>query len=126
MTMTVDAKTMSQAFTQLEQGAEPAQAQAQQFEALMQQNQLLPPGYAEPDKGSMVSHLIEKQDQAERRLFGQMENMLQTSDQLSPLEAIHHAGEFMMVAGLTQFDMQAKLSVVQSSKSSLDSLMKNQ
>ena len=127
--MTIAAITASQLQAVLQQqGADPAAsaAQAGRFEALMNQPLTPPANGADPTTDNLAGQLIQTQDHAEAMAMHHMEAYSQNLPQMSMQETMGESMKITMELATMQFDMQAKMGVVTSSKSSAETLMKNQ
>ena len=119
------AKAISEAFKTTSPDS-PGAESAAKFQALMQQD-LVAPGHGGahlPDNKLVeaIAHEDGKMEAALKEVvkFGEQ------SSSMAPTEAIAKASEVALNLSMVQFDFQAKMAVVTSSKSSAETLMKNQ
>jgi type III secretion inner rod protein HrpB2 len=96
------------------------------FEDLMQQPLVAPGGDAGQHVGNHLVEAIRKQDGQMEAALEQVESLSAHSASLSPTQQIAAAAQVSLNLSLAQFDFQTKMAVVSASKSSAETLMKNQ
>ncbi|CAG9233682.1 Type III secretion protein [Paraburkholderia sabiae] len=96
------------------------------FEDLMQQPLVAPGGDAGQHAGNHLVEAIRKQDGQMEAALEQVESLSAHSASLSPTQQIAAAAQVSLNLSLAQFDFQTKMAVVSASKSSAETLMKNQ
>ncbi|HVE09066.1 MAG TPA: type III secretion protein [Paraburkholderia sp.] len=105
---------------------QPAAESVSRFEELMQQPLAQPAGEAQHTFGSQIVEAVERQDGQMRTALENVENLSAHVATLSPIEQIGASGQVAVQLSLAQFDFQTRMAVVQSTKSSAETLMKNQ
>jgi type III secretion inner rod protein HrpB2 len=105
---------------------QPAPESVSRFEELMQQPLVQPGNEASHSVGGQIAEAIERQDSQTQAALQQVESLAANVGSLSPLEAIGASGQVALNVSLAQFDFQTKMAVVTSTKSSAETLMKNQ
>ncbi|MBN3751828.1 type III secretion protein [Paraburkholderia sp. Tr-20389] len=103
----------------------PAPESVSRFEDLMQQPLAAPGGDASQHAGNLVD-AIRKQDGQMEAALQQVETLSANAASLSPTQQIAAAAQVSLNLSLAQFDFQTKMAVVSASKSSAETLMKNQ
>lgn len=131
MSMAIEAAQMQAALAKLaEGGGQLAQTPAQladKFQSLMQRAQLAPPNVEGPHNGvETASKMLGEQD-AELERVANDANAFESAAMNMSIGEISGAGMRLMVEMSTaQIDLQAKMGVVESSKTSIETLMRNQ
>jgi type III secretion inner rod protein HrpB2 len=95
------------------------------FEALMQQP-LVAPGGDSSAQGSHIVDAIVREDGQMQAALEQVANLSAQSGTLSAGQQIAASAQVALNLSLAQFDFQSKMAVVTASKSSAETLMKNQ
>jgi type III secretion inner rod protein HrpB2 len=133
MTIAVANQAISSAVTQALDagGAAGGAAQpggADKFQALMNTAHLAPPASAAgPDTGlKQVQEIVAKHDAAAEKVMGDMKNFSDNITSMNPLEAIGESSRISLQLATVNFDFQAKMGIVDASKSAAETLMKNQ
>ncbi|MBT2793415.1 type III secretion protein [Paraburkholderia strydomiana] len=120
------AKAISEAFKTGNGAETPGADSAAKFQALMQQERVAPDrGGAHAANDKLVEAISHEDGQMEAALK-EVAQFGQQSSSMAPTEAIAKASEVALNLSMVQFDFQAKMAVVTSSKSSAETLMKNQ
>ncbi|MEM5383974.1 type III secretion protein [Paraburkholderia phymatum] len=96
------------------------------FEDLMQQPLVAPGGDAAQHADNHLVDAIRKQDGQMEAALEQVAALNANSASLSPTNQIAAAAQVSLNLSLAQFDFQTKMAVVSASKSSAETLMKNQ
>jgi type III secretion inner rod protein HrpB2 len=96
------------------------------FEDLMQQPLVAPGGDAAQHAGNHLVDAIRKQDGQMEAALEQVSMLNANSASLTPTQQIAAAAQVSLNLSLAQFDFQTKMAVVSASKSSAETLMKNQ
>jgi type III secretion inner rod protein HrpB2 len=99
---------------------------AARFDALMAQDRV---GLVSPpsaDSGSMIADLLRSEDLSMQYVSNDMLFMLEHSNAMTVRQFSAAAMQVQIEAGSLQVDLQAKMSVVTSSKDAIETLMKNQ
>lgn len=104
----------------------PAPESVSRFEDLMQQPLAVPGNDAAQHAGSHFVDAIRKQDGQMEAALEQVETLSANSGALTPTQQIAAAAQVSLNLSLAQFDFQTKMAVVSASKSSAETLMKNQ
>lgn len=101
---------------------------AEKFQALMDQPHLSPPGGVQPGggDGTVFSQMVSTYDAAAQHAMNHITEFAQQSGNMDVKQVIAESAQAAMEMYQVQFDFQAKMSVVSSSKSSAETLMKNQ
>jgi type III secretion inner rod protein HrpB2 len=109
-------------------GAAAQPAGADKFQAMMNSSHLTPPAAAQaPDTGlKQVQEMVAKHDAAADKAMNDVKAFGDNIGSMNPLEAIGESSKVTMQLATVNFDFQAKMSVVNASKSSAETLMKNQ
>jgi type III secretion inner rod protein HrpB2 len=132
MTIALPNQAISSAMTQaLEAGGPTAPAQmagADKFQALMSNPHLMPPASASgPDTGlRQVQEIAAKHDAAAEKVMGDMKTFSDNVSTMNTLEAIGESSKISLQLATVNFDFQAKMGIVDASKSAAETLMKNQ
>jgi type III secretion inner rod protein HrpB2 len=132
MTFPAANQAISSAVTQaLDAGGASAPAEpggAGKFQALMNNPHLTPPtSAAGPDTGlKQVQEIVEKHDAAAEKVMGDMKTFSDNIGSMNPLEAIGESSKISLQLATVNFDFQAKMGIVDASKSAAETLMKNQ
>ncbi|WP_430233190.1 type III secretion protein HrpB2 [Paraburkholderia tropica] len=102
------------------------QALADKFQSMMQQSPMSAPAAPESDGTAVASKLVAAQDAELQQTVNDALQLAQQAPTLSMNEM--SAGTIRMTLELasTQLDLEAKMGVVDSSKSAIETLMKNQ
>jgi type III secretion inner rod protein HrpB2 len=103
----------------------PAPESVSRFEDLMQQPLVAPGGEAQ-HAGNHLVDAIRKQDGQMEAALEQVATLSANAASLSPTQQIAAAAQVSLNLSLAQFDFQTKMAVVSASKSSAETLMKNQ
>ncbi len=104
----------------------PAPESVSRFEDLMQQPLATPGNDASQHAGNHVIDAIRKQDGQMEAALEQVETLSANAASLTPTQQIAAAAQVSLNLSLAQFDFQTKMAVVSASKSSAETLMKNQ
>ncbi|MGF6851313.1 hypothetical protein [Paraburkholderia sp. CI3] len=83
-------------------------------------------GAGASNAGNILSSAIESQDASMQQMMSDMNQFEQAAPTMSVQSMMAESGHMSMEIALTEANMQAKQGVVESSKSSLQTLMKNQ
>ncbi|WP_322040718.1 type III secretion protein HrpB2 [Burkholderia diffusa] len=130
MSASVGSELIGTAMSGLTQGGDQAGASAgaaEKFQALMEQPHLSPPGvHAVDGQGTVVSNLVATQDAAAQQAMDDVNGLSQRAGEMDPMQMIAESSRVAMEMVQVQFDFQAKMGVVTSSRSSAETLMKNQ
>lgn len=120
------AKAISEAF-KAGNGTDNAGADsATKFQALMQQERVAPDQGGAPAANGKLVEAISHEDGKMEAALKEVAQFGQQSSSMAPTEAIAKASEVALNLSMVQFDFQAKMALVTSSKSSAETLMKNQ
>ena len=103
----------------------PAPESVSRFEDLMQQP-LVAPGSESQHAGNHLVDAIRKQDGQMEAALEQVATLSANAASLPPTQQIAAAAQVSLNLSLAQFDFQTKMAVVSASKSSAETLMKNQ
>lgn len=131
MTVGIEAAQMQAALSKLAEGGG-AQAKtpaelADKFQTLMQQAQLAPPSDPNVDGMQTASRLLSEQETEYRVMSDDFKAFSSVSPEAMTLQETTMASMKLMSEMQTaNLNLQAKMGVVQSSKSSVETLMKNQ
>ncbi|WP_144114216.1 type III secretion protein HrpB2 [Paraburkholderia sp. BCC1886] len=122
---------VSAALNALEQGGDvagavPPAGAAEKFQALMDQPQLSPPGAHAGGDETLFTQMVSTHDAAAQAAMDHMTEFSQQAGNMDIKQVIAQSAQAAMEMYQVQFDFQAKMSVVSSSKSSAETLMKNQ
>jgi type III secretion inner rod protein HrpB2 len=100
---------------------------AQKFQAMMDAQHLVPPS-AQTSNGeaSMFTQMVASHDAAAQHAMEHITEFSQRTGDMDVKQVIAESAQAAMEMYQVQFDFQAKMSVVSSSKSSAETLMKNQ
>jgi type III secretion inner rod protein HrpB2 len=104
----------------------PAPESVSRFEDLMQQPLVAPGNDAAQHAGNHLVEAIRKQDGQMEAALEQVASLSANAASLSPTQQIAAAAQVSLNLSLAQFDFQTKMAVVSASKSSAETLMKNQ
>jgi hypothetical protein len=104
----------------------PAPESVSRFEDLMQQPLVVPGNDVAQHAGSHFVDAIRKQDGQMEAALEQVETLSANAGALTPTQQIGAAAQVSLNLSLAQFDFQTKMAVVSASKSSAETLMKNQ
>lgn len=135
MSNPIDNQMVSQALASMGEAADPAgqaanqainDAAAQKFQALMDAPQLTPPSHAGGDEASVFTQMVATHDVAAKQAMAHITEFSQQAGNMDVKQVIAESAQAAMEMYQVQFDFQAKMSVVSSSKSSAETLMKNQ
>jgi type III secretion inner rod protein HrpB2 len=131
MTANLDALQVQHAIQQF--ASEPGRSSSQtsgelgaKFQALMDKpNMAAPSGSANGDM-SVAARLVEAQDAQLQKTVADMNDFVQRAPSLSVAEMSAGSMKLMMELSSAQLNLQGKMGVVESSKSAVETLMKNQ
>jgi type III secretion inner rod protein HrpB2 len=98
---------------------------AQKFQAMMQAPNLVPPA-SHSSEGTAFSQMVASHDAAAQQAMQHITEFSQRTGDMDVKQVIAESAQAAMEMYQVQFDFQAKMSVVSSSKSSAETLMKNQ
>ncbi|WP_446902566.1 hypothetical protein [Burkholderia sp. YIM B11467] len=129
MSHAVTSQMIDSALTDLTKGGDAANAgAAEKFQALMNQPQLVPPGTHQEgaDGGSVIAQMLTTHDAAAQHAMDRITELSAQSANMDVKQVIAQSADAAMEMYRVQFDFQAKMSVVSSSRSSAETLMKNQ
>jgi type III secretion inner rod protein HrpB2 len=98
---------------------------AQKFQAMMNAPDLVPPSHA-GNEGAEFSQMVASHDAAAQQAMHHITEFSQRAGDMDVKQVIAESAQAAMEMYQVQFDFQAKMSVVSSSKSSAETLMKNQ
>jgi type III secretion inner rod protein HrpB2 len=128
MSNAIGNELIGSALDNMGQGADLAQEQAaQKFQAMMDAPQLVPPSsHAAGADASVFSQMVASHDAAAQHAMEHITEFSQRSGDMDVKQVIAESAQAAMEMFQVQFDFQAKMSVVSSSKSSAETLMKNQ
>jgi type III secretion inner rod protein HrpB2 len=98
---------------------------AQKFQAMMQAPNLVPPT-SHASEGTQFSQMVASHDAAAQQAMQHITEFSQRTGDMDVKQVIAESAQAAMEMYQVQFDFQAKMSVVSSSKSSAETLMKNQ
>lgn len=96
------------------------------FEQMMQRGVLAPPALHGSHAGSLASQLVLSEDEALQTVSNDALYMLNNANQMSLNEIAAASMQMQIETTSLQVDMSMKISVVESSKGALETLMKNQ
>lgn len=99
---------------------------AQQFNQMMQSHPPEPAGHGTADAPSVVSHVVGQMDSALRHTFDNMHAFAERAPLMSLEELSAHHMQMTMEVSMVQLQFTAGVSMAQSSKNGLQTLMKNQ
>ncbi len=107
-------------------GSAASPAAADKFKAMMEKPSMAPPHEAQSSSMDVASKLVAAQDAELQRSVTDAADFMQRAPEMNLNEM--NAGSIRLTYELaaTQLDMEAKMGVVNSSKSSIETLMKNQ
>lgn len=119
---------MSSALSQLGQGPDAANDSAvQKFQAMMDAPNLVPPSsHASGGDAAAFTQMVASHDAAAQHAMQHITEFSQRAGDMDVKQVIAESAQAAMEMYQVQFDFQAKMSVVSSSKSSAETLMKNQ
>ncbi|QCP52301.1 type III secretion protein HrpB2 [Trinickia violacea] len=128
--VSTSASALQSSLEQLSQGAaNPAETPAQladKFQSLMQKAPMAAPA-APPDDGTAVaSKLVASQDAELQHTVNDALDLAQQAPTLTMNEMTAQTIHMTLELASTQLDLEAKMGVVDSSKSAIETLMKNQ
>ncbi|MDB5787006.1 type III secretion protein HrpB2 [Caballeronia mineralivorans] len=131
MSQTIGNQMISAALNKLAQEGDTAGTRAgapDKFQALMDQPHLTPPGghAGVGGEGTMLSNLVSSHDAAAQDAMRHITEFSQQAGDMDVKQVVAESARAAMEMYQVQFDFQAKMSVVSSSKSSAETLMKNQ
>ncbi|WP_109477456.1 type III secretion protein [Paraburkholderia sp. C35] len=104
----------------------PAPESVSRFEELMQQPLAAPGNDTAQHAGNHLVDAIRKQAGQMEAALEQVTTLSANAASLSPTQQIAAAAQVSLNLSLAQFDFQTKMAVVSASKSSAETLMKNQ
>ncbi|MFM0039064.1 hypothetical protein PQQ73_32705 [Paraburkholderia strydomiana] len=96
------------------------------FEQMMQRGVLAPPQPHGSHAGSLASQLVLSEDEALQTVSNDALYMLNNANQMTLNEIAASSMQMQIETTSLQVDMSMKISVVESSKGALETLMKNQ
>jgi type III secretion inner rod protein HrpB2 len=96
------------------------------FEAMMQNGVMGPATHGSDPTGTLISEVVRGEDTALQSVSNDMLFMLHNSSSMSMQELTSASMAIQIESTGMQVDMQTKMAVVNSSKSALETLMKNQ
>ena len=100
---------------------------AQKFQALMEQPHLVAPSVQSTGgDASVITQMVASHDAAAQNAMNHVTEFSEQAGDMDVKQAIARSAQAAMEMYQVQFDFQAKMSVVSSSKSSAETLMKNQ
>jgi type III secretion inner rod protein HrpB2 len=108
---------------------QPSQVEVQKFQELMNAPTMVTPDNTQnpPQEGwKDVSKVIETQDARYQDVINQISNFSTQTDPSNPTETLRRSGQLSVEIAEMNFDQQTKMALVSSSKSSIETLMKNQ
>ncbi|MFP6560942.1 type III secretion protein HrpB2 [Paraburkholderia sp. B3] len=131
MAISVDAAQMQAALEKLATGGgEAAQTPtelADKFQSLMQNAQLEPPAAPAQSHGAeTASQLLKEQDAQLDRVSSDVDAYEKAAPEMSLQEMSAAGTQLIMEMSTAQINLQAKMGVVESSKTSIETLMRNQ
>src|SRR6266702_2632632 len=104
----------------------PAPHEVASFEQMMQRGVLAPPEPHGSRAGSLASQLVLSEDEALQTVSNDALYMLNNANQMTFNEIAASSMQMQIETTSLQVDMSMKISVVESSKGALETLMKNQ
>ncbi|WP_175865836.1 hypothetical protein [Burkholderia cepacia] len=126
MSDSIPSQMIGEALTGFAQGGDAVNAAAaEKFQALMNQPDLVPPG-THHDGGSVIAQMLTTHDAAEQHAMDRITKLSEQTANMDVTQILAESGDLAMEVCRMQFDFQAKMSVVSSSRSSAETLMKNQ
>jgi type III secretion inner rod protein HrpB2 len=131
MSVSIDAVQVRRVLDQLgsESGLHPSQTSSEvaaKFQSLMEDPFMAAPVGSENDGMSVMSKLIRTEDSQLQATVADMNDFTKRVPTLSFAEESAGAMQLMMELSNAQLNLQAKMGVVNSSKSAVETLMKNQ
>jgi len=99
---------------------------ADRFQALMNNAQLSPPASAQDTGLNHVQEIVAKHDAAADKAMNDMKTFSENIGSMNPLDAIGASSRISLELASVNFDFQAKMGIVDASKSAAETLMKNQ
>lgn len=96
------------------------------FTSLMARAPMAPPDRADTQMSSVVSKAVEAQDAQFQQDISDLSKLSDDMPQMSMAEITDHSIKMMFEMANMQMNMQVKMSLAESSKSSVQTLMKNQ
>ncbi|ALX16822.1 hypothetical protein P350_34860 [Burkholderia cepacia JBK9] len=129
MSQAIASQMIDAALTDIAQGGDAASAgAAAKFQALMNQPHLVPPGthHDGADGGSVIAQMLTTHDAAAQHAMDRVSQFSEQSAHMDVKQVLAESADAAMEMYRVQFDFQAKMSVVSSSRSSAETLMKNQ
>jgi len=129
MTIGIDAAQMQAALEKLATGGTPTQTPtelADKFQSLMQTAKLEPPTQPGQSHSEVASEMLKQQDAQLERVSSDMDAFQSAAPDMSLQELSAAGTRLMMEMSTAQINLQAKMGVVESSKSSVETLMRNQ
>lgn len=128
MNMPVRAADLAAALVSMtrSESAPPAQALVDKFQAMMQRPSMVPPGRAHSGGATVAAKLIEINDAEMQRTVAHMRTIADNERYMSLPELSAASIRVQCELMSLQLDTAAKMSLVHSSKSSIETLMKNQ
>lgn len=100
--------------------------EADSFERMMQRGVSAPPAPHGSEAGSLASKLVLSEDEALQTVSNDALYMLHHADEMSFNQIAAASVQMQIETASLQVDMSMKISVVESSKGALETLMKNQ
>jgi type III secretion inner rod protein HrpB2 len=129
MSVSVTSKQIAAALEKsaAQSAADPSMQQlGDKFKSLMQHPRMESPSHGQNDGTNVVSKLVASQDAELQRSVDDVVKLSDRAEGMSMQEMTAATMKVTLELASTQLDMEAKMSVVDSSKSSLETLMKNQ
>jgi type III secretion inner rod protein HrpB2 len=130
MTIPVSTQAISSVMPEaLEAGGGGASVQpgaADRFQALMNNAQPSPPVSAQDTGLNQVQEIVAKHDAAADKAMTDMKTFSENIGSMNPLDAIGESSRISLELASVNFDFQAKMGIVDASKSAAETLMKNQ
>jgi type III secretion inner rod protein HrpB2 len=99
---------------------------AQKFQAMMDAPNLVPPSSQASNDAAVFTQMVASHDAAAQNAMHHITEFSQRAGDMDVKQVIAESAQAAMEMYQVQFDFQAKMSVVSSSKSSAETLMKNQ
>jgi type III secretion inner rod protein HrpB2 len=127
MSNAIGNELIGSALGQMSQGNDTVtQNAAQQFQALMEQPNLVPPSaQGAHNDATVFTQMVASHDAAAQRAMDHITEFSQRTGDMDVKQVIAESAQAAMEMFQVQFDFQAKMSVVSSSKSSAETLLKN-
>ncbi|WP_114810512.1 type III secretion protein HrpB2 [Paraburkholderia kururiensis] len=127
MSVSVTAKQVESALQATQQASDPSLAQqGEKFSSMMKNHRMAKPEHADGENTNVVSKLVAAQDAEIQQSVNDVVQFSQQAPQMSMNEIMAATTKMTLEMASTQLDMEAKMGVVDSSKSAIETLMKNQ